>query len=166
MLCFLFVRCTAVGVRVWEVWVFHHADVVCILWQLLMLRSAWLAVCNYWLRMQEATIWKIGKSQTQSSDPLTLLSTNSSHPTHHTHAYHVSCAGHNTGPTCTTHLPYHQHSHTSSIPQTIIAAPSHTHTLSAYTHTTLTTVHASQHPHRVPRQTRDNRHTTRRPIQQ
>ena len=39
------VRHGAVGVRVWEVWVFRHADVVClclgyIRWQSSMLRSA------------------------------------------------------------------------------------------------------------------------------
>ena len=30
----------AVGARVWKVLVFRHADVVCILWQFSMLRSA------------------------------------------------------------------------------------------------------------------------------
>ena len=39
------VRRGAVGARVWEVWVFRHADVVClflvyILWQFSMMRSA------------------------------------------------------------------------------------------------------------------------------
>ena len=47
--------------------------------------------------------------------------------------------------------------HSSAIPQTSIAVTLSPHTLSAYTHTTQTTVHAAQsqqplHPHRVPRQ--------------
>ena len=44
------VRRGAVSARVWGVWVFRHANVVClclvcILWQFSILRSAWLAVC-------------------------------------------------------------------------------------------------------------------------
>ena len=44
------VRRGAVGARVWEVWVFHHADGVflcrvCMLWQFSMLHSVCFEVC-------------------------------------------------------------------------------------------------------------------------
>ena len=44
-----------------ECFVMHNVVclcLVCILWQFSMLRSARLAVCQCWSRMQEVTIWK------------------------------------------------------------------------------------------------------------
>ena len=58
----LVARCLEIiDVCIWEVWVFCHADVVClylvcILWQFSMLHSTCLAVCLCWSRMQEATV--------------------------------------------------------------------------------------------------------------
>ena len=93
-------------------------------------------------------------------------STNSSHPMYHNHLEHISCTRQNTGTTCTTHIRMSRthHNHTSPVPHTSIAViltPSNSlsiHTLSAYTHATQTTVHASHspqppqppHPYRVP----------------
>ena len=43
-------------------------------------------------------------------------------------------------------MSYTHHNHTSSIPTPAFPSPSHLHTLSAYTHTTQTIVHASESP--------------------
>ena len=125
---------------------------------------------------------RIGKAQTQSSHPLTTLSTHAAPSQTHTHTpstpfiprttlIHSTSAALDTipeprvSPTCpalTTTTPHP--SSTYALP-----SPSHSHTLSSYTHATQTTVHASQsqqppHPHRVPRQphkqTKDDHMTT------
>ena len=101
----------------------------------------------------------IGKSQTQFSHPLTPLSTHTAPSQTHTHVTHstntshkhVTCTRQNTSTTCTTHTRTHCN-HTSH------QHCRHPHTLTAHTHATQTTVHASQPPqqphaqHRVQRQ--------------
>ena len=91
----------------------------------------------------------------------------SSHPSHHTHSYHVSCARQKAEPRVPPTNSCPALTTTTYPPSPTLPSSSYPHTLSPYSHATQSTLHASPqppHPHRVPRQpnkkTKDEHMTT------
>ena len=110
----------------------------------------------------------VGKSQTQSSHlltPLPPIPLRAKH-IHISHTPRTPLTLRTTLiPSTSAALDTIHHNHSSSIPYTSSSVTSHPYTISAYTHATQTTVHASQSPHinrvaREPRRLTKDDHTT------